>query len=149
MSYQNRPPQFIHHGRVVTVLMLTLATIVGCAEDANIAAVEGMVRVDGKPLTSGTVRFVPAAGRAATGTIQSDGTYALGTFGDSDGALIGKHQVAIIAYEAADDGRPAYEMRNSTSKSLVPEKYMAVGTSGLTFDVKPGENRADFDLPAK
>ena len=113
------------------------------------ASVEGIVRLDGKPLTSGTVRFIPAAGRAATGTIQSDGTFTLGTFGQSDGALIGTHQVAVIAYEAADDGRPAYEVRTTTSKPLVPQRYMAVGTSGLTFEVKPGENQADFNLKSK
>ena len=47
------------------------------------------------PLTSGTVRFVPDAGRAASGTIESDGTYRLGTYSRSDGALIGTHKVAI------------------------------------------------------
>jgi hypothetical protein len=29
---------------------------------------------------------------------------------------------------------------------MVPERYMAVGTSRLTFDVKPGDNQAEFDL---
>jgi hypothetical protein len=113
------------------------------------ASVEGIVRLDGKPLASGTVRFVPAAGRAATGAIQSDGSFTLGTYGESDGALIGKHQVAVIAYEAAEDGRPAYEVRTTTSKFLVPQRYMAVGTSGLTFEVKPGKNEANFELTTK
>ena len=55
----------------------------------------------------------------------------------------------MIAYEAADDGRPAYEVRTQTSKPLVPERYMAVGTSGLTFEVKPGKNQAEFDLKTR
>jgi hypothetical protein len=139
----------MHHGRFLNVLLMTLGTLAGCAEDSKIAGVDGVVRLDGRPLTSGTVRFVPAAGRAATGTIQSDGTFSLGTYGESDGALIGKHKVAVISYEAANDGRPAYEVRTQTSKPLVPERYMAVGTSGLTFDVKPGKNDANLDLTTR
>ena len=141
--------QLMRHGRFVIVLLLTLGTLAGCAADTKIASVDGIVRLDGKPLTSGTVRFVPAAGRAATGTIQSDGTFSLGTYGESDGALIGTHQVAVVSYEAADDGRPAYEVRTQTSKSLVPERYAAVGTSGLTFEVKPGQNEANLDLTTR
>jgi hypothetical protein len=139
----------MHLGRITNILLLTLGTIAGCADDSNIASVEGIVRLDGKPLTSGTVRFVPAAGRAATGTIQSDGTFSLGTYSESDGALIGTHQVAVIAYEAANDGRPAYEIRAETSKALVPQRYMAVGTSGLSFEVKPGKNEANLDLKTR
>jgi hypothetical protein len=141
--------RIMHLGRIPNVLLLALATIAGCADDSNIASVDGIVRLDGQPLTSGTVRFVPAAGRAATGKIQSDGTFTLGTYGESDGALIGTHQVAVIAYDAADDGRPAYEVRTAASKSLVPQRYMAVGTSGLSFDVKPGKNQANLDLTTR
>jgi hypothetical protein len=120
--------------------------IAGCARDDSLATVDGVVRRDGQPLTTGTVRFVPAAGRAATGQIQSDGTFRLGTHEEGDGAAIGMHKVAIIAYETAGNGRPAYEAGAQPNKPLVPQRYMAVGTSGLTFEVKPGKNHAPFDL---
>lgn len=123
--------------------------LVGCSQSEELGSVHGTVRLDGQPLTTGTVQFVPAAGRAASGKIGSDGTYTLGTFGASDGALIGPHKVAVIAYEAGSDSRPAYEIRNSTIKALVPQKYLAVGTSELAFDVKPGDNQADFDLKSR
>jgi hypothetical protein len=136
----------MHHRRPLVVSLMVLASIAGCGQDANVSRVHGIVRLDGKPLTAGTVRFVPEAGRAATGQIESDGTFTLGTYGKSDGALIGTHKVAIIAYEATSDERPPYEIRGPASKPLVPERYMSVGTSGLTFEVKPGDNRAEFDL---
>ena len=64
----------MHHGRI-RVFLLTLSVFAsGCQQDATVARVDGVVRLDGKPLTTGTVRFVPEAGRAATGEIQSDGT---------------------------------------------------------------------------
>ncbi len=122
-----------------------LAVLLGCGDDSQLGRVHGTVQLDGKPLTTGTVRFVPDAGRAAQGEIQPDGTYTLGTYGTSDGALLGTHRVAIVAYEASDNTRPAYEVR-TPNRPLVPQKYLATGTSDLSFDVKPGKNRADFDL---
>jgi hypothetical protein len=131
------------------VVLLLMALVAGCGQDSKLGSVHGTVRLDGNPLKSGSVQFTPAAGRAATGTIQTDGTYTLGTYGSSDGALIGTHKVAIIAYDVSGPQRPAYEMINQKSKPLVPQRYMSVGTSGLTFDVKPGENQADFDLNSR
>jgi len=122
-----------------------LCSLLGCSQDARLGRVDGIVRLDGKPLTAGTVKFTPDAGRSAAGQIQSDGTFTLGTYGTSDGALIGTHRVAVIAYEASVDTRPAYEVR-TPSKPLVPQRYMSEGTSRLTFEVKPGKNFAEFDL---
>jgi hypothetical protein len=136
----------MHQGRACALLATLFLFAAGCQQDATVARVDGVVRLDGKPLTTGTVRFVPEAGRAATGEIQSDGTYTLGTYGKSDGALIGRHKVAIIAYEGSGEGPPPYEAASKKSKPLVPERYMAVGTSQLSFEVKPSDNQADFDL---
>ena len=122
--------------------------LAGCESDSKVGSVQGVVRLDGKPLATGTVRFLPAAGRAASGKIQSDGTFTLGTYKESDGALVGKHQVAIIAFEVGpapprtEGGRPP----PTPTKPLVPKRYMAVGTSGLTAEVKPGDNELEFDL---
>jgi hypothetical protein len=129
-----------------------LAALAGCGNDAEVARVDGVVRMDGNPLTRGTVRFLPSAGRTAEGKIQPDGTFTLGTFGDSDGALIGTHQVAIIAYEPSRRaaGRPPdFTVASPKIKPLVPMKYMAPGTSGLVFEVKSGNNHAEFDLKSR
>jgi hypothetical protein len=125
---------------------LASAAATGCSpSDANLAPVEGVVRLDGQPLTSGKVLFQPTAGRGAMGLIQSDGTFTLGTYRDADGALIGEHKVAIVAYEG-DGGRPDPTAGRKPLKPLVPEHYLAPGTSNLTFEVKSGDNRPEFDL---
>ena len=131
--------------------MTLLACLAGCGSDSKLGSVDGVVRLDGKPLTTGTVRFVPAGGRAASGEIQSDGTFTLGTYGESDGALIGKHQVVIIAVQTDPDAPKEGRMMkaNPKVKPLVPNRYMAPGTSGLTADVKPGHNKFDFDLKSR
>jgi hypothetical protein len=130
--------------------MLLLAASIGCGSDVPLGRVAGIVRVDGVPLSKGTVRFVPSAGRAASGQIQPDGTFTLGTYGKPDGALVGTHEVAIIAFDASPvqrtaGGRP----EGVVSKPLVPQRYMSPGTSGLTYDVKPGNNEVELDLNSK
>lgn len=131
--------------------LATIATcLLGCGADSNLAPVQGVVRLDGQPVTQGTVRFVPAAGRGAKGTIQPDGSFTLGTYTDTDGASIGKHRVAIISYEVdkverTDGGRPMI----TGSTPLVPRRYMAPGTSGLEFEVERGQNEAVFDLESE
>jgi len=129
--------------------MALLSVLLGCGQDEKLGRVSGTVRLDNQPLTSGTIQFFPAAGRTAKGEIQSDGTYTLGTLGQTDGATLGTNKVAIVAYEAGGDQRPPYETRNQSNKPLVPERYMSIGTSRLTFEVKPGDNQADFDLQSR
>ncbi len=127
-------------------LAAALTSAMGCGGDSKLGRVDGIVRVGGKPLTSGKVVFQPAAGRGAMGQIGADGTFTLGTFGESDGALLGAHKVAIIAYEGATQGRPDPTAQRTSAKPAVPAKYLALGTSDLTYEVKPGTNHPEFDL---
>ena len=121
--------------------------LIGCGKSDTMAPVEGIVTIDGQPLTKGTIRFTPSAGRSARGRIQSDGTFTLGTNTDTDGALIGDHAVSVTAYagEPVDTGE-ADSFDRPTRKPLVPLHYFSDTSSGLSFEVKPGKNHADFKL---
>lgn len=148
---RNRRPflRLLAHVGLAVFISLSLP---GCGSDSRFGFVEGVVRLDGQPVTTGTVRFVPTAGRAASGTIGSDGRYVLGTYEKSDGALIGTHQVAIIAYQstAPTGGRPDTSRPSSgTTRPLVPKHYMSPGTSGLSYDVKPGRNHWEIELTSR
>lgn len=123
-----------------------LAMCGGCSDGPRLGSVEGIVTLDGRPVTNGKVLFQPAAGRGAEGIIQSDGSFAMATDGEGAGAHLGLHKVAIVAYEQGSSGRPEPGGPRTTLKPLVPERYLAPGTSGLTYEVKPGENRAEFAL---
>lgn len=58
--------------------------------------VKGKVIYRGKPLTQGQIVFRPTdAGREATGQIKPDGTFALTTHKDGDGAVVGTHKVTV------------------------------------------------------
>jgi hypothetical protein len=90
----------------------------------------GMLIYDGKPVAKGTVLFQPEkGGRSASGEIEN-GKFTLTTYDPGDGAIVGRHKVAIISTEEtpATDG-------DTTSKYLVPQKFSDPGTSGLMTEV--------------
>ena len=127
--------------------LLAAAVISGCGKKGGLetAPVSGKVTYRGKPLTTGTVMFVPGEGPAATGEINSAGVYKLTTYTSGDGAVIGKHKVTITALQGMGDALP--EQRSPTPPPLIPAKYLNDGTSGLTAEVKPGtNNEVNFEL---
>ena len=85
------------YGRALVYLVLSCIPIgLGCSSyTLETAEVRGTVTLDGRPLEGGGVLFVPAQGRGATGTIQRDGTYVLGTYSAGDGATVGRHIVTV------------------------------------------------------
>ncbi len=106
----------------------------GCGEDSGelpTVRVSGTVTVDGKPVSKGTIHFHPVKGRPATGFIQ-DGKFTLSTYKEGDGVVAGQNRVALEVVEEVPmkDG-------DTTSKSLIPAKFMNPDKSGLQLDVRP------------
>ncbi|MCZ2340549.1 MAG: hypothetical protein LC104_01980 [Bacteroidales bacterium] len=135
------------HIRLSRVMLLLLGCgLVGCSGKAfDTHPVTGLVTVNGKPLASGSVTFVSTSGGPpATGEIGPDGRYTLTTEKPNDGAAPGKYTVMIIALPDMTNRAP--EDRNPLPAPLVPEKYLSTSTSGLTAEVKAGENSIDFPL---
>lgn len=94
--------------------------------------VQGVVQVDGKPLTGefdGTIRFVHVTdtqkGRPATGKIGSDGRFSLTSYEDNDGCPKGKYQVELIVLRF-DKNKTYY---------LVPPRYENHATSGIEVEI--------------
>jgi hypothetical protein len=133
--------------RTLLALSLALAILAGCSKSGGLktAPVAGKVTFKGKPVPNGTVMFVPGEGPAATGEIDKDGNYRLSTYGNGDGAVLGNHKVSITAL--AEIGTALPEQRNPTPPSLLPAKYLSHETSGLTIEVKDGNNDVNFELP--
>jgi len=133
-----------------SLLCLSLAIVTsGCGrrgDEKPTAVVRGKVTYQGKPLPLGMVTFTPDnMGPTASGTINSDGTYSLSTYTKDDGATIGTHKVAVIAKEEQTN----FEANAvpTDGRRLIPDKYFLEVTSGLTADVKAGEeNEINFEL---
>jgi hypothetical protein len=146
------------------VLLCGAGLLVGCGGPARpaVAPVQGKITCGGQPVPEGVVTFYPKEGRSASGRIQPDGAYRLTTFEPGDGALLGEHKVTIEAVQFTGGGpqpksiedeiRLAKEKKPAANQPpkaqwLVPPRYAKRETTPLTFEVRPGQNTANFDLP--
>ena len=128
---------------VLGLLVLSLPLLVGC--DNGPSVVSGKVTVDGTPVKTGGITFVPANGDGPTaaGTI-IDGAYTAEVFP-------GAKKVEITGYEVVGQvpayGDPKGPMKNVT-KAVVPEKYNL--HSNLTAEIVDGANEnVNFELSSK
>ncbi len=113
--------------------------------------VEGRVFLDGQPLTLrsdqiGKLWFYPdgrlpkSSPTPPSADIDVEGRFSLST-GGKPGVPPGRYWVMLIATEPSDPRRPYHRRR-----SLIPDRYCAVETSGLVFDVAPGAAPGAYDL---
>ena len=130
-----------------TVLCSVL--LAGCGGPANRGPVwtaTGTVTHQGDPVTEGTVVFLHAdGGYAASAALDSEGKYTMQS-GDR-GKPAGAYRVSVVPAEVPfeptdiDDQPPP-----PANPENIPQQYRDPNTSGLTADVKPGENTFDFAL---
>lgn len=136
-----------------SILALTLSGCGGNSNRPKTAKVIGKVTYDGKPVETGSLLFVPVGGGSpAQGNIATDGTYTLGTFTETDGAILGNFKVMITAWTQpkGGPGLPEDAIRGDAGPiSLIPEIYGDLEKSGLTATVKDEKNTINFDLEKK
>ena len=131
------------------LLALILLTATGCERNGRPQTypVRGKVTLDGKSVEFGDVRFLSDDGRVATGKIQSDGSYRMGTAKWGDGVLPGNYRVTVQVREMMEDPSEMFPGRSGPSQ--IPEKYEQPETSGLQFEVAEGKDRFDIELSSK
>jgi hypothetical protein len=125
----------------LTAVCLAFAGTAGCSSDSSKGTVSGTVTLDGQPLKSGLIRFIPADGRTPTAEATiTDGEY-------SAQVPLGEKRVSISAPKIVGK-RKAYETADSPSvdivEELLPARYNV--TSELTLDVTGGGQDAEFKL---
>lgn len=147
----------------------------GCSASnrPKLAAADGTVKFQGKPLAGATVMFMPEKGPIAMGITDLNGKFTMST-GTYRGVVPGSAKatvtVAAPGQQSPDSQelskRPqsqaeadaflkkAGEMQQSIAtgtapppKSPIPEKYSNAETSGLVFTIQEnGDNHFDIDL---
>lgn len=140
----------------ITRLVMLAATVMlaGCTQQAATAPVNGSVTYNGQPVGQGQILFQPVSGadknypgKPARADVQPDGTYALTTFDEGDGALLGEHRVT---FELGP--QPAGEYRDGTQHPPSPEEVakwrslrgLVAGTRQI--EVTSGENSVNIEL---
>ncbi len=123
--------------RFLVATLVGLVALSGCGGSAT-APVNGKVKLkngsDPGVLAGYSVSFeLEGAKSSGTGEIQPDGSFKISTFGADDGALPGKHRVAISPPLSPDPDKPM-------PKPKVAAKYSGFETSGIVVEIKPGKN---------
>lgn len=117
----------------------------GCSTSATNPVSGKVVYTDGSPATDlvgHTVSFDCVEHQVgASGEIQADGTFRLGTFTDNDGAMTGTHRVAISP--------PLPPVDAPAPLLLIDKKYGDMATSGLEVEIKPGANEITLTVERK
>ncbi|MGQ9762512.1 MAG: carboxypeptidase-like regulatory domain-containing protein [Thermogutta sp.] len=157
---------------VVLSCLTVIGSFSGCTKKPSrpkTYPVRGTVTFNGAPVEGATVTFIPKEGvtgepkpQAASGITDSSGRYTIGTFATGDGAIPGEYLVKVTKYRSAQRQQPAetnpenemqaffqYEQgakQQTRPKSELPAKYENEKTSGLFFQVQPGDNTFDIDL---
>jgi len=121
--------------------IVTFAAVTGCSGDKKHAVVAGTVSLDGAPVKSGLIRFVPADGRTASADASiEDGKY-------SAKVPPGEKIVQISASKVVGK-KKVYETPDSPTvdvvQELIPDKYNLQST--LKFTVAPGSQEQSFQL---
>jgi hypothetical protein len=130
------------HGIVLTTcscLCLMLASL-GCSDGRPTRVpVSGRVMIDGRPLTKGSVRFVPEGARPSAGSLDSQGRFNLTCYDGEDGAVIGRHRVQVSASEIIGSEKVVWH---------APPKYADFRTSGIEVEVKEPVDDLVIELTA-
>jgi hypothetical protein len=138
--------------RFTLIVVACLAAGCGGGRDAPVS---GRVTLDGQPVGGVHVGFQPLAvggdkypGGGSYAITDDDGRFTLRFVEDGrPGAVVGMHRVEIATRVGVPDNLHDTRGKPANPKAAIPTKFNREST--LTFEVKPGENGANFDLKTK
>ncbi|MDB5339882.1 MAG: hypothetical protein JWN70_5501 [Planctomycetaceae bacterium] len=127
---------------LVCACVATFAT--GCGEPYYAPPVKasGKITVMGKPLTRGTIYFVPVDREVClpgSAVINSDGTFKAQTKKPDDGLCPGEY-VVFLGDEASSDAS------KKNADGPIPKHYLSAGTSDLKQRIDDETDSLAFDL---
>jgi hypothetical protein len=145
-----RPRVTVRQGWCGLVLLLA-AGAAGCGKGLP-ASVSGTVTLDGRPLTTGLVTFLPAAsGPVAYGAIGPQGRYSIQT-GSKGGLEPGDYSVTVAANAPPPAAPPPAGGPKYAEPMLLlvtPRRYADKQTTPLKATVSPGSQTIDFALESQ
>lgn len=119
-------------------LLFAVVTIAGCGDGRPVRVpVTGIVLIDGKPLKSGNIKFVPDKGRPSASKIGEDGRFNLTCYDGNDGALLGSHRVQVSSNRIISDSKIEW---------FAPQEYADFRTSGIEVEVAEAIENLKIEL---
>jgi hypothetical protein len=140
-----------HWGRWIFVGLWVIT--LGCSSQPapstiHDSLVRGVVTLNGRPLSHGTVTFLPqqtSSERIDPGIarIEPDGSFWIGNANLSKPAGVkpGKYRVTVLVMDRRPEGESG-----PPAHLAVPEKYTDETTTPFEFDVVKGQNRFRLDM---
>ena len=132
--------------RLLAVAILGSITfwIGGCSKNPQHVPIAGKVLIDGKPLTKGTIQFVPENGRPVASKILTDGSFRLrevSVTGRSPliGIRPGKYRISVSASDVLDEDANKVHW-------YVPAHYADFRTSNLEMEVQGADEGLTIEL---
>lgn len=130
----------------VLAVLGSIVSVSGCGEGAPAgpprATISGKIKLDGKPVEGGEIRFRPTTGSETVSRISADGGYKIDNV--VDGPVVGQNKVFIEWYR--DSGKKDAE-DHMIPEAAIPAKYNSETT--LSVEIKAGANEHNFDLQSK
>ena len=136
----------------LSLLVISVA-VSGCGGTAEIAEVEGVLLINGKPGDAVAIQFIPDSDKGTTGPMStaetdSEGRFKLQLFdvktgSGKPGAVVGAHRVVLSDKRLAESstGRGVPIRFNS--------EYTLVGSTPLTWEVHAGKQSIELKVPPK
>jgi hypothetical protein len=139
------------HFQLAALAAACVIAVSGCGGGRTTHPVSGKVALaDGQPLAGARVVFDSVdKGVSAQGYTDEAGQYRLTTEEDGDGAVPGEHRVIVMPPPRAIGTGEGENVKIATApaRPVVPKKLQRYETSGLTFEVQPGDNTYDIVVP--
>lgn len=133
----------------------------GCAgnttkgREIKLVPVSGVVKMDGEPLASVGISFMPDGGGTGVsfGATDASGKYVLKVADGREGCEVGKFKVVISKFAKAD-GSPLpkdLDPADSAAQGMehLPPNYSDPNSTELRAEVPEGGKTFDFDLKSK
>jgi hypothetical protein len=108
----------------------------------SLVKIQGSITLDDKPLGGGMVMFLPEddeKGRPASGAIDPDGTFELGTASPGDGIVPGKYRIVVTPPSTPGIKAPA-------NRKAVPARYSDPEKTPLRSTIKTADQKVQLDM---
>ncbi len=132
-------------GRLPGALALGVAALLvlgvggGCSKGKTMGKVSGQVTYKENPITEGQVHFISKSGQGAAVDIDGSGNYSVSL-------EAGSYSVYVAPHPPGQTGPPGEGKAPKQPASVIPQRYRDPDKSGLTIEVKEGDNPFKIEL---